>query len=537
MRIADVSVGKRLGASYLLLTALIVTSAGAGWWGLGQQADAEAELAVLEQVRDDIQAAKYAASDVTGWQGLWVADVGAYGYEQSVGPDGFNRQGELKSKDALYAGLEATNTAGMTEAERAQFEQLKPAWDDFFVWDDTINKWLSEDTKASRAKAMDSINGGAASEAYGKVLDITAELDESVNARVEGVRADVERIKNTATTVLGGTLAVAVILAVLMGTLVTRSVVRPLNVVVEGLKRLAHRDLTVRVGLDRRDELGRLGATLDQTADALRETVSAIAGHAGTVSSASNELSSVSAQIAGASAEMDTQAAAVASAAGSVSGNAHTLQAGSSEMAQAIDDIARSAGEAARVAGEAVTVVEQTNQTVGKLGDSSAEISNVVNMITSIAEQTNLLALNATIEAARAGELGKGFAVVAGEVKELSQETARATEDIARLVKAIQQDTSNAVGAISEIGGVVARICDFQTLIAAAVEEQTATTSEMGRNVVEVADSSEAIATNIAGVATAVGSTVTVANRARSNAEGLARTSTELQELVATFTL
>ena len=115
-------------------------------------------------------------------------------------------------------------------------------------------------------------------------------------------------------------------------------------------------------------------------------------------------------------------------------------------------------------------------------------------MITSIAEQTNLLALNATIEAARAGEAGKGFAVVATEVKDLAQETARATEDISRRVEAIQADTSGAVAAIEEITSVIARISDFQTTIASAVEEQTATTAEMSRSVTEAATGTGEIA-------------------------------------------
>jgi methyl-accepting chemotaxis protein len=121
--------------------------------------------------------------------------------------------------------------------------------------------------------------------------------------------------------------------------------------------------------------------------------------------------------------------------------------------------------------------------TVGKLGESSAEIGEVIKSITSIAEQTNLLALNATIEAARAGEAGKGFAVVANEVKDLAQETAKATEDISRRVEQIQVDTEAAVAAISEISGIIARINDTQSTIASAVEEQTATTNEMSRNV------------------------------------------------------
>ncbi|AEV83679.1 methyl-accepting chemotaxis protein [Actinoplanes sp. SE50] len=537
MRIRDIGVGTRLGASYLVLTTLIVTSAGVGWSGLRQQAAAEKELAALERVRDDIQTAKYNAADVTGWQGLVIADIGAFGYAFATGPKGYNRQGEMKSKAAIYAQLASADTADMSPAERAEFAKLKTAWDEFFTWDTTVMRWLSADTQASRAKAMDSINGGDAAAAYGKVLDITAGLDKSVTDRTAALRAHVQRVRTDAMRGLAIALALAVILAVLMGTWVTRSVIRPLATVVAALKRLAAHDLTVRVSLDRRDELGTLGDAVNSTAESLSHTVAAIAGHAGTVSAASQDLSDVSTQIAAASSEMDTQATAVATSADHVSGNVQTLQAGSTEMTLAIDEIARNAGEAAQVAGEAVGVVARTNQTVGKLGESSAEIGKVIAMITAIAEQTNLLALNATIEAARAGELGKGFAVVAGEVKELSQETAKATEEISRLVDAIQADSTEAVGAIGKIGDVVARISDFQTLIAAAVEEQTATTSEMGRNVAEVADSSTAIATSIAGVATAVGTTTEVVNQAQSNAANLARTSSELRELVAGFTL
>jgi methyl-accepting chemotaxis protein len=159
----------------------------------------------------------------------------------------------------------------------------------------------------------------------------------------------------------------------------------------------------------------------------------------------------------------------------------------------------------------------------------------VIALITSIAEQTNLLALNATIEAARAGESGKGFAVVAGEVKELAQETAKATTEISRLVDQIQGDTGAAVTAIDGIGGVVRRISDLQTVIAAAVEEQTATASEMGRNVAEVAGSSSEIATNIAGVATAAGVTASAVTDSRRSTDDLARTSEELRVLVSGF--
>ena len=170
-----------------------------------------------------------------------------------------------------------------------------------------------------------------------------------------------------------------------------------------------------------------------------------------------------------------------------VSRNVETVVAATREMTASIEEISRSATESARVANSAVKMADSTNHVVGKLGESSAEIGKVIKVINSIAEQTNLLALNATIEAARAGEAGKGFAVVANEVKDLAKETAKATEDIGQRIDAIQNDTQTAVDAIQKISEVINRINDISGTIASAVEEQTATSNEIARSVVEAA--------------------------------------------------
>jgi methyl-accepting chemotaxis protein len=254
-----------------------------------------------------------------------------------------------------------------------------------------------------------------------------------------------------------------------------------------------------------------------------------------TLASSSRELSAVSQQMASNAEETSAQANVAAAAAEQVSKNIGTVASAAEQMGSSIKEIARNANDAARVATSAVKVAQTTNETVSKLGTSSAEIGNVIKVITSIAQQTNLLALNATIEAARAGEAGKGFAVVANEVKELAKQTAKATEDISRKIEAIQADTKGAVAAIIEIGKVINQINDYQTTIASAVEEQTATTGEITRNVVEAARGATEIARNISGVADAARNTTEGASNTQASADELARVAASMQELVATF--
>lgn len=305
--------------------------------------------------------------------------------------------------------------------------------------------------------------------------------------------------------------------------------------ILEVVNSAAEGDLTKTIDIESDDAVGQLAGGLRKFFGDLRNSISAIAHNATSLAGASEELSAVSNEMSQNAVETSSQANVVSAASEQVSTNVQTAATGVQEMNSAIREIAKSASEASRVTQQAVVVAETTNGTITKLGESSAEIGKVVNVITSIAEQTNLLALNATIEAARAGEAGKGFAVVANEVKELAKETAKATEDISQKIVTIQTDTTGAVGAIREISDVINQISDISNTIASAVEEQTATTVEMGRNVAEAARGSGEITENIVAVATAAQSTTHGADNSEQAARDLSSMASELQKLVSGF--
>ena len=534
-RSSDLSVGVRLGLGFAAAATLLVATGVVGYRAIGSLEESVLSVDDAEAVAENSLELKFLGADVNGWQTAYALAF-AKGLPEATSDTGPSRGSFLASADRFTAQLELLLAMDLPDHHRTELTQVKADFAEFMKLDGQIIAGY-RDGSAEQVQAADQLVLVDEIEVFTSISDTIAQVvtESREEADVEVTAAE-NRAGTAHATILLVVLA-ALALAVALAIAITRSITNPLEKLRSRLAEIADGDgdLTARLDESRGDEMGRVGAAFNRFVEKIAAAIRAISDHSVVISSSSEELSAVSRQLAGNADQTAGAATSSSNTALNVASSAHTVAAATEEMTAVISEIARSATEAANVASRAMRVANQAQEVVNRLGASSDQIDDVAKMIGGIAEQTNLLALNATIEAARAGEAGRGFAVVATEVKDLASRSGLATADISQQVAVIQNDVQAAVAAISEIVEVISLIHENQSTVAAAVQQQSATTDEISRNIVDVASGAEQITSDIGSVSLAAQEASQGASETQSAAVELSRLSGDLRHLVGQF--
>jgi methyl-accepting chemotaxis protein len=532
------NVATRLVVGFLIVALCVVAIWMAAISASRGTRDTAERLSAAQAQLDAAQQLKFRITDISGWQVGYAFDIvrGAPGELGATADTAETRAAFLQAMRDFSAELDTIAALPLPAADQASVRAIRDAYDDFKALDDRVIAAYRAGTPQQVAAANDLVVGEGL-EVYARISDpvhlLLANAEQRAAAAEKAARSTASRTGRLANTVG----SVALVLAVVMALGLSVSILRPLRALHERLSDIAEGegDLTHRLVVSGNDEFTTVSREFNTFVDKIAATVRAISGSASTVAVASERLTDTSTRIMTSAQQTSNRSGLIVASADEVSGNVRTVADGAEQMSASIQEIAGTAADAARIGGQTTVLTQSAHDLIGRLSGSSQQIGNVVTVINDIAAQTNLLALNATIEAARAGEAGKGFAVVATEVKDLAQETARATGDIAAKVQSIQSDTMAATEAISQIVEITGRLGDYQNTIAAAVEQQNVTTTEIGRNISQAAAGSADIAANIATISDAARVTTGGVEETRAAAEELSAMSRELRALVGQF--
>ncbi|WP_261971509.1 methyl-accepting chemotaxis protein [Prosthecodimorpha staleyi] len=533
------SISTRLSALFaLVLVATLVTGVAAIW-----QSNSDQKLAVrLENVLRS-------NADIEKLNGLIYAVVmdsrGIYMAKDAAAAKPF-ADGMARNLDRMVEVVRGWE-ARVEPQDRALFTEMRSRVDQFRQFRlDMAARGLAEGPAAARALGDNDQNRAVRSALNKDLETLAASLDRASNR----IADDGEALHATGVMLVAGAVLLAFLLSLFGMWMARAGIARPIIALSAAMERIARGDTAVTVPeRGRSDEIGTMAGTVEVFREAVAnserlklslEGESRARGERQTrletsvrdfESDAAAALSSVvdlAARVAGsARSQIDTaedskrRTRTMAQASRQTTVNVQTVAAAAEELSASIGEINRRVAEAASTARAAVVTAERSSGAMQSLDTAAQRIGDVVGLIQSIAAQTNLLALNATIEAARAGEAGRGFAVVANEVKALAGQTAKATEEIAQQVVAVQATTRQSVAAIEEIQSTIRTIDALTVQVAAAVEEQGASTNEIARNVSEAARATGEVDHTIGSVDEGVGETAKSAEGLLGLAESL----------------
>lgn len=455
----------------------------------------------------------------------------------------------------IDAAMKAYEPTIILPEDRQMFNEISAKLKEYLAQDKKIENLIRQGQKDQAYEILD----GASQDLYDSTSEVITKLKD-----FNGGVADDAKERAAKTFSSNSVISVVSTLLLLVFSIVTvfaltRAIARPIQGTTDYMGVLASGDLSKDVpDRDRKDEIGEMAMAIQTFKDnmvrakeleeeqrkadiaklerqknvdaAIRKFELSMSDIVKFVASASSELQASAQSLSASAEETSKQSGAVAAASQQAAANVQTVASATEELSSSINEIASQVSRSSQVAARAVEDAETAGKSVSELVDAAQKIGEVTQIITAIAEQTNLLALNATIEAARAGDAGKGFAVVASEVKNLANESTKATEEISSQIAHIQQITQTSAEAIDTICRIIREIDEISGTISAAIQEQTSATQEISRNVTEAYTGTSEVTQNIGSVSDAANSTGSASHQVLSAADELSRQSEILKE-------